>query len=240
MIFVDASARLTRLNQGDGYHAGARAFAAGLAAEDYGGLVSTDYVLDEAATVLRLRAPSVAVGQFRSILESSAGVEAVWAAPAMLYAAWEVLDARNDRRWRLTDCLSFVTMDSLGIRTGCSFDSDFAQAGFDLLPSGRGDAPADHRTDRRPGGGFARGRYGPSHEVGRTTRVALGARGVATGGAASLVQNRGGPPSCGRGAGPPPSPAGLPIGIARPGSVRPLGAEPGAVAGSRRHGYYSA
>jgi predicted nucleic acid-binding protein len=134
MIFVDASAWIALLNQADGYHSKARAFASDLGAGHHGRLVTTDYVLDEAATYLRLRAPSSALKQFRSILETSPSVETIWTTPARFWAAWEMLGARDDKRWSLTDCLSFVTMESLGIRSAFSFDSDFAQAGFDLLP----------------------------------------------------------------------------------------------------------
>ena len=82
-----------------------------------------------------LRAPSLALTQFRSMLEASASLEVVWTTPARFWAAWEMLAVRDDKRWSLTDCLSFVTMESFGNRSAFSFDTDFAQAGFDLLPS---------------------------------------------------------------------------------------------------------
>ena len=137
MIFVDSSAWIALLNQADGYHSKARAFASELATGRYGRLVTTDYVLDEAATSLRLRARSDALKQFRSILESSESLETIWTTPERFWSAWEMLAARDDKRWSLTDCLSFVTMETLGIRIAFSFDSDFAQAGFELLPTVR-------------------------------------------------------------------------------------------------------
>ena len=134
MIFVDSGAWIALLDQADGHHAKARAFATELSHGRHGRLVTTDYVLDEAATYLRLHARSSALIQFRSILEGSDSVELFWTTPARFWAAWDMLAGRDDRRWSLTDCVSFVTMESLGIRSAFAFDSDFAQAGFDLLP----------------------------------------------------------------------------------------------------------
>jgi predicted nucleic acid-binding protein len=135
MIFVDSSAWIALLNEADGHHTIARRFSSELANGRYGRLVTTDYVLDEAATYLRFRAPSSTLKQFRSILEGSASLETIWTTPIRFWAAWDVLSNRDDMRWSLTDCLSFVTMETLGIRTAFSFDADFAQAGFRLLPT---------------------------------------------------------------------------------------------------------
>jgi uncharacterized protein len=150
MIFVDSSARIALLDQADGHHARARTFASELAAGPYGRLVTTDYVPDEAATYLRLRAPSPALKQFKSILEASASVEVIWTTPARFRAAWEMSATHDDKRWSLTDCLSFVTMESLGIPSAFSFDSDFGQAGFEVLPSLQADRAPPRGKSRRP------------------------------------------------------------------------------------------
>jgi predicted nucleic acid-binding protein len=49
-------------------------------------------------------------------------------------AALEFLRRRADKRFSLTDCVSFVVMDRLGIREALSFDAHFEQAGFVRLP----------------------------------------------------------------------------------------------------------
>ncbi|MFZ1024486.1 MAG: type II toxin-antitoxin system VapC family toxin [Thermoplasmata archaeon] len=134
MIFVDSSAWIALLDQRDGFHRQAREFQRDLLGGIHGRLVTTDYVLDEAVTYLRLRGPAPLVGAFRDIVRASESVQVVWTTPDRFWTAWDTLLGRPDKRWSLTDCLSFVTMKSLGIRLAFGFDSDFRQAGFELLP----------------------------------------------------------------------------------------------------------
>ncbi|EQD56706.1 protein containing PilT protein [mine drainage metagenome] len=134
MIFIDSGAWIALLDQRDGFHRRARAFQGELARGVHGRLVTTDYVLDEAVTYLRQRGPGHLVREFRGILTASESVQVVWTTPDRFWTAWDTLLSRPDKRWSLTDCLSFVTMQALGIRLAFGFDSDFRQAGFELLP----------------------------------------------------------------------------------------------------------
>jgi predicted nucleic acid-binding protein len=134
MIFVDSSAWIALLDRRDGIHRRARAFQQELGTGVHGRLATTDYVLDEAVTYLRQRGPVDLVGDFRNIVTASESVQVVWTTPDRFWTAWDTLLGRPDKRWSLTDCLSFVTMQALGIRLAFGFDSDFRQAGFDLLP----------------------------------------------------------------------------------------------------------
>lgn len=134
MIFIDSSAWIALLDQRDGFHRRAREFQHELITGVHGRLVTTDYVLDEAVTYLRQHGPAHLVGEFRTIVTTSESVQVVWTTPDRFWAAWDTLLARPDKRWSLTDCLSFVTMQALGIRLAFGFDSDFRQAGFELLP----------------------------------------------------------------------------------------------------------
>jgi predicted nucleic acid-binding protein len=138
MIFVDSGAWIALLDQRDQFHDRSVRFQGELRRGVHGRLVTTDYVLDEAVTYLRLHATGDAVREFRRILEESESVQVVWTPPDRFWEAWNRLQERNDKRWSLTDCLSFVTMEALGIRSAFGFDSDFRQAGFDLLPTTAG------------------------------------------------------------------------------------------------------
>lgn len=40
---------------------------------------------------------------------------------------------RQDKGWSLTDCISFVVMDELHIRSALTPDDDFVQAGYERL-----------------------------------------------------------------------------------------------------------
>ncbi|MCI4330352.1 MAG: PIN domain-containing protein [Thermoplasmata archaeon] len=134
MIFVDSGAWIALLDQRDGFHRHARRVQGELLQGGHGRLVTTDYVLDEAVTYLRLHGSAGLVGDFRTIVTESESLHVVWTTPERFWAAWDTLLGRPDKRWSLTDCLSFVTMEALGIRTAFGFDPDFRQAGFKLLP----------------------------------------------------------------------------------------------------------
>jgi len=41
--------------------------------------------------------------------------------------------ARRDKPWSLTDCISFVVMEQLGLVDALSADHHFEQAGFNIL-----------------------------------------------------------------------------------------------------------
>jgi predicted nucleic acid-binding protein len=44
----------------------------------------------------------------------------------------------QDKRYSLTDCISFVVMQQRGIQTALAFDQHFTQAGFQREPNPAG------------------------------------------------------------------------------------------------------
>jgi predicted nucleic acid-binding protein len=57
-------------------------------------------------------------------------LEIVWITPADVRRAWEVFRAYRDKAWSFTDCVSFVVMERLGLRTAFAFDQHFRQFGI--------------------------------------------------------------------------------------------------------------
>jgi predicted nucleic acid-binding protein len=52
----------------------------------------------------------------------------------LFYEAWRYFQRYKDKRYSLTDCVSFVLMKKLGIEEALTFDKHFVQAGFRKLP----------------------------------------------------------------------------------------------------------
>jgi len=102
-----------------------------------GRFVSTDFVLDETLTLLRMRLGIDAAEAWWNQVEHSTRL------------VWEWIDqerAERSRRWffrwrdkhfSFTDCTSFVVMRERRIRTALTTDRHFEQAGFQVIPGRR-------------------------------------------------------------------------------------------------------
>ena len=134
MIFFDTSAWIALTVGEDNNATAARRFYAAVARGEHGAVVTTNFVLDEAATHIRMAGDVDAAAKFlRSILEGSSTV-LVWIDASHFRAALELFERNEDKRWSYTDCTSFVVMQALGIGNAFSFDRNFEQAGFVRLP----------------------------------------------------------------------------------------------------------
>jgi len=97
-------------------------------------LVTTSYVFDEVTTFFNSRdrhSKAVEIGQ---TLLTSPSVKFIHVDKALFKDGWEVFQQHADKRYSLTDCISFVIMENEKIREVLSFDNHFEQAGFKKLP----------------------------------------------------------------------------------------------------------
>jgi uncharacterized protein len=97
-------------------------------------LVITSFVLDEIATFLNTRGfheKAVEVGE--RILQSSA-VEFIHVDAELFAAAWQYFAGHKDKRYSLTDCVSFVVTERGHMVKALATDRHFAQAGFQTEP----------------------------------------------------------------------------------------------------------
>lgn len=97
-------------------------------------LVTTSYVLDEVATFLNRRGHhdrAVAVGER---LLQSPSVDFVHVDETLFHGAWQRFGNRPDKRYSLTDCVSFALMATRKIRRALTFDEHFRQEGFLVEP----------------------------------------------------------------------------------------------------------
>jgi predicted nucleic acid-binding protein len=132
-LFVDTGGWVMLVDTRDPRHQAARR-ARDRMLEDKGVLVSTDYVVDETLTLLRMRMGLDVARRWWEWVEQSPRVR------------WEAIDsdrAERARRWffdwedkdfSFTDCSSFVVMKELKLRSALTPDKHFALAGFQIAP----------------------------------------------------------------------------------------------------------
>ena len=134
MIFVDTSALLALADSEDKNHRAARSIHdGGILRGKYGRMVTSDYVLDEAFTLLKSTLGMAAVENLAASVSTSKSVQRVWVGPQHFQDALSMMRSHADKAWSFTDCTSFVIMKELGIPRAFTFDRDFKQAGFDMV-----------------------------------------------------------------------------------------------------------
>lgn len=129
-VFVDTSGFKALVDFGDEFHREAASGWKRMAADSKIGLVTSNYVLDEAYTLIRAKCGVGVVKNFRKILVNSADVIRVMRVSLSdESAAWEWFD--NDwSKLSYTDCVSFAMMRRLKLTKYFGFDRHFERAGF--------------------------------------------------------------------------------------------------------------
>lgn len=97
-------------------------------------LVTTSYVFDEVVTYFNSRGHHQKAVEIGRRLLSSPSVEFIQVDEELFYTSWDYFQQYQDKRYSLTDCVSFVVMEQRSIQTALSFDQHFTQAGFQREP----------------------------------------------------------------------------------------------------------
>jgi predicted nucleic acid-binding protein len=95
--------------------------------------LTTDYVLDETATLLRARGLTRQVKEFLRLTEASQALDIEWMTPDRFAAARGFMLKHLDQEFSFTDCASFVVMKELRLRDALATDRHFRIAGFNPL-----------------------------------------------------------------------------------------------------------
>jgi len=66
-------------------------------------------------------------------LRSDPDIEVVSISPELFDRAVELYSSRMDKEWGITDCISFIVMQDMGIIDALTTDDHFRQAGFEAL-----------------------------------------------------------------------------------------------------------
>ena len=95
--------------------------------------VTTDYVLDETATLLRARGLTKLLKEFLRLTEASEALSIEWMTPDRFAAARRFMLKHLDQDFSFTDCASFVVMKELRLMDALATDKHFRIAGFNPM-----------------------------------------------------------------------------------------------------------
>ena len=129
MILLDTGYLIALFDARDALHARATAWSEAVNEP----LLVTEYVLWETVNAFsrpvdRAKAPALI-----TLVRSEPDYEVVPAREELFEAGLALHQARPDKGWSLSDCISFVVMQERGMRQALAYDEDFEQAGFEAL-----------------------------------------------------------------------------------------------------------
>lgn len=128
-VFADSYYYLALVNRNDAAHK----HAVELSNTARPRTITTAWVITELADAM---AHSSQRGTFLALLEAletDPGVTIVAPSKDLYDAGLSLYARRPDKDWSLTDCISFVVMEQLGLKDALTADRHFQQAGFKTL-----------------------------------------------------------------------------------------------------------
>jgi len=132
-LFVDTAGWMALADGNDPAHDASRS-ARDRWLEQGGILVTSDYVLDEALTLVRARLGLQAARQWWDQVGTSPRVRVEWIDHTRAEKARTWFFQWSDKTFSFTDCTSFVIMKELRLKAALTVDRHFQQAGFQILP----------------------------------------------------------------------------------------------------------
>src|SRR5688572_20242924 len=136
-VFVDTAGWMACADGADPVHA--RAVAARDAVlEDGRTLITTDFVVDETLTLIRIRLGLGAAEAWWHQVDQSPRLKWERIGSDRFEKARGLFFRYRDKDFSLTDCTSFVVMRELRLTQALTTDRHFRQMGFEVLPPTRG------------------------------------------------------------------------------------------------------
>ena len=126
MILVDTGAFFALAVPNDPDHPRARDW---ITANADSLLVTTDYVLDELLTLLKVRQEYQRAERVAAWILDGRLASLEYVTHDDIGAAWDVFRSFKDKEWSFTDCVSYVVMERLQVDTAFAFDDHFRQFG---------------------------------------------------------------------------------------------------------------
>lgn len=131
-IFIDTSGFFALLVRSDPGHRAADS----LLRKSEGGkrrFCTTDYVLDETATLLSARGSRHLAETLFEIVLGASVCSVIWMDSERFSATQRFFAKHADHPWSFTDCFSFMVMKELKLSEALTKDRNFKEAGFSPL-----------------------------------------------------------------------------------------------------------
>jgi len=136
-LFVDTAGWIACADSADPAHTRC-CTARDLALEAGQTLITTDFVVDETLTLLRLRLGLKAAETWWQQIDGSRRLRWERIDSARFEKARHLFFQYRDKDFSFTDCTSFVSMRELRLTHALTVDRHFRQMGFEILPAARG------------------------------------------------------------------------------------------------------
>src|SRR5215831_14839387 len=133
-VFVDTGGWMACADRADPAHAACSA-ARDTALETGRILITTDFVVDETLTLIRVRLGLAAAHAWWRQIDGSARLRWERVENDRFERARHLFFQYRDKALSFTDCTSFAIMRELKLTTVITTDGHFSQVGFDVLPS---------------------------------------------------------------------------------------------------------
>lgn len=130
-VFVDSSMFFALVDEKDRFHQKAIQIWQTLKKQKVQ-LITSNYMLDEAFTLIRSRRGIKVVDDFRKSLTDIYDIKIVRVTVADEAGAWKWF-LKDWSKLSFTDCVSFTMMKRLNIKTAAAFDNHFGRAGYKLI-----------------------------------------------------------------------------------------------------------
>ena len=131
---MDASAFYAAKDPSDEHHSQAVAFMEQVQKNLNLHLVTSNFIVDETLTLIRMKLGHEAAVRFGHQIRESKVVEVIRITEEIEERAWQIFLKYSDKDYSFTDCTSFAVMENLSLRNAFAFDKHFVEHGFVMYP----------------------------------------------------------------------------------------------------------
>lgn len=134
IYFVDTSAFYASKDPSDKNSQKAKGFLEQIKNDLTSKLITSNFVLDETITLIRMKLGHDAAVRFKQQILKSDITEVIYISEKIETNAWMIFKKYKDKDFSYTDCTSFAIMEELGLTHAFAFDKHFMQYGFIVVP----------------------------------------------------------------------------------------------------------